>query len=51
MQRSELVAAGDGGVGLGGFFAGSIGAELDDGVEGRVDLVDAGQVGLEHLGG
>ena len=51
VQRSELVAAGDGGVGLGGFFAGAIGAELDDGVEGRVDLVDAGQVGLEHLGG
>ena len=50
MQGSELVASGDGGVGLSGFLAGAIGAELDDGVEGRVDLVDAGEVRLEHLG-
>ena len=51
MQRAEVVAAGDGGVCRGGFLAGTVGAELDDGIEGGVDLLDAGKVGFEDFGG
>ena len=51
VERAELVAAGDRGVGGLGLLAGALGAELDDRVEVAVDLVDAGQMGFEHLGG
>ena len=51
VEGAELVAAGDRGVGGCGLLAGALGAELDDRIEVAVDLVDAGQMGFEHLGG
>ena len=51
MQRAEVVATGDRPVGRVSGGAGLVVEPADDGVEGGVDVVDAGEVGLDHLPG
>ena len=49
VQRAERIAAGDGGIGRLRSAARLVGQERDDGVDGRVDPIDAGEVGFHHL--
>jgi hypothetical protein len=51
VQRADRRPAGECGVGSVGLRAGALGVERDDGVEGRVQPVDAVEVGLEQFAG
>ena len=49
VQRTQLVASGNSGIGLVGGGECLVGEQPDDGVEMHVALLDAGQVGFDHL--
>ena len=49
MQRADLVAAGEGGVGFVGGEAGVLSQHDRDGIKLGVDVGDPGQVSVDHL--
>jgi hypothetical protein len=51
VQRPHRIASGDRGVGRAGLLQRRLGAELYDGVDGRVHGIDAAQVRADHFGG